>query len=97
MALRCSLSYNHKKIKEHGLAGATTTRGIEGFGTNSKVHTKSIEVFSQDLPIVIEVIDTEEKINEILKVIDPMITEGLVVIMHDVDIIKYTKSNNEKK
>ena len=84
-----------KKIKEHGLAGATTIRGIEGFGANSRVHTKGIEVLSQDLPIVIEVIDREEKINEIIKVIEPMITEGLMVIMHDVEIIKYAKSNNK--
>lgn len=81
-----------KKIKEHGLAGATTTRGIEGFGANSRVHTNKIEVLSQDLPIVIEVIDTEDKINEIIKVIEPMITEGLIVVMHDVEIIKYAKS-----
>jgi PII-like signaling protein len=39
-----------KKIKENGLAGATTIRGIEGFGANSRVHTKNIEVLSQDLP-----------------------------------------------
>lgn len=84
-----------KKIKEHGLAGATTIRGIEGFGANSRVHTKSIEVLSQDLPIVIEVIDKEERINEIVKVIEPMITEGLMVIMHDVEIIKYTKPNSK--
>lgn len=81
-----------KKIKEHGLAGATTIRGIEGYGANSRVHTKAIEVLSQDLPIVIEVVDKEDKINEIIQVIDPMITEGLMVIMHDVEIVKYTKS-----
>lgn len=82
-----------KKIKEHGLAGATTIRGIEGFGANSRVHTKGIEVLSQDLPIVIEVIDREERINEIIEVIDPMITEGIMVVLHDVEIIKYAKSD----
>ena len=82
-----------KKIKEHGLAGATTVRGIEGFGANSRVHTKGIEVLSQDLPIVIEVVDTEKRINEIVKVIDPMITEGLMVLLHDVEIIKYAKKS----
>ncbi|WP_242847778.1 DUF190 domain-containing protein [Fervidicella metallireducens] len=65
-----------KKIKEHGLAGATTIRGIEGFGANSRIHTKAIEVLSQDLPIVIEVVDKEERINEIIKVIEPMILKG---------------------
>lgn len=78
-----------KKIKEHGLAGATTIRGIDGFGANSRVRTKNILALSQDLPIVIEVIDKEDRINDIIKVIEPMITEGLMVIMHDVEIIKY--------
>ena len=81
-----------RKIKENGLAGATTVRGIEGFGANSRVHSKGIEVLSQDLPIVIEVIDREERINEIIRVLDPMITEGIMVVLHDVEIIKYTKS-----
>jgi uncharacterized protein len=81
-----------KKIKETGLAGATTIRGIEGFGANSRVHTKNIEVLSQDLPILIEVIDVEERINHIIKVVEPMITEGIMVIQHDVEIIKYVKS-----
>lgn len=61
MALWSAVSCNYKKIKEHGLAGATTVRGIEGFGANNRIHTKNIEVLSQDLPIVIEVIDKEEK------------------------------------
>jgi uncharacterized protein len=81
-----------KKIKENGLAGCTTIRGIEGFGANSRVHTTGIEVLSQDLPILIEVIDIEERINAIIKIIDPMITEGIMVIQHDVEIIKYVKS-----
>lgn len=81
-----------KKIKEHGLAGATTIRGIEGFGANSRIHTRHIEVLSQDLPILIEVVDNEERIAEIIKIIDPMITEGLIVVVNDVEIIKYAKS-----
>jgi uncharacterized protein len=84
-----------KKIKENGLAGATTIRGIEGFGANSRVHTKSIEVLSQDLPIVIEIIDKDERINQIIKIIEPMITEGIMVILHDVEIIKYVRSDKK--
>lgn len=56
---------------------------IEGFGANSRIHTKAIEVLSQDLPIVIEVVDKEEKINEIIKIIEPMINEGLIVNQSD--------------
>jgi len=81
-----------KKIKEHGLAGATTIRGIEGFGANSRIHTRHIEVLSQDLPILIEVVDNEERIAEIIKIIDPMITEGLMAVVNEVEIIKYAKS-----
>jgi len=81
-----------KKIKEKDLAGATIIRGIEGFGANSRIHTQAIEVLSQDLPIIIEVIDKEDKISELLKEIEPMIGEGLIVIMHDIEIIKYAKS-----
>lgn len=82
-----------KKIKENGLAGATTIRGIEGFGANSRVHMKSIEVLSQDLPILIEVIDREDRINHIIQIVDPMITEGVMAVLHDVEIIKYVKSD----
>jgi len=81
-----------KKIKEHGLAGATTIRGIEGFGANSRIHTRHIEVLSQDLPILIEVVDTEERIEEIIKTVEPMITEGLIAVVNEVEIIKYAKS-----
>lgn len=81
-----------KKLKEQGLAGATIIRGIEGFGANSRIHTQAVEVLSQDLPIVIEVIDKEVAINQIIKEIEPMISEGLIVIMHDVEIIKYAKA-----
>jgi hypothetical protein len=80
-----------KKIKEQGLAGATTLRGIEGFGAHSKFRSSLIEVLSSDLPIVIEVIDQEEKIKELIKVISPMVTKGLIVMINDIDIIKYVK------
>jgi len=72
-----------KRVKEQGLAGATIDRGIEGFGANSRVHTSRIEV-----------IDKEEMISQLLEIIEPMITEGLIVIMHDVEIIKYAKSKD---
>ncbi|MGQ9855993.1 MAG: DUF190 domain-containing protein [Fervidobacterium sp.] len=81
-----------KKAKEFGLAGATVIRGIESFGANSRVHTTLSEILSQDLPIIIEIVDKEEKLNEFIKMIDHMIREGLVIMMHDVEIIKYVKS-----
>ena len=80
-----------KKIKVHGLSGATTIRGFEGFGSHTKIHTASILRLSEDLPVVIEVAETDEKINEFLEVLDDMMQEGMVTVQHEVDIIKYTR------
>jgi PII-like signaling protein len=81
-----------KKIKELGLAGATTIRGIEGFGANSIIHSLRILRLSEDLPIVIEVIDTEEKIKNLVEVLDGTITAGVLMTLQDVEIIKYEKA-----
>jgi len=64
--------------KQEGLAGATVLRGIDGFGKTSKVHTTSILRLSTDLPIVIEVADTEEKIEALKPKLDKIITDGLI-------------------
>jgi uncharacterized protein len=75
-------------LREEGLAGATVIRGIEGFGADSRIHSAHILQLSEDLPIVIEVIDREEHIRKILPKLDEMVTEGLVC-MTDVDIVMY--------
>lgn len=85
-----------KKIKENNLAGATVIRGIEGYGANSRVHSARILRLSEDLPIVIEIVDVEDKINNILSVLDDMIKEGLMIVIQDVEIYKYAGSNNNK-
>lgn len=66
-------------------------RGIEGFGADSHVHTARILRLSEDLPILIEIVDTEERINEVLPMLDEMVTEGLVTI-EAVEIIAYRSS-----
>lgn len=76
-------------LKREGLAGATVTRGVAGFGAHSRIHTASIEVLSEDLPLVVEVVDRPEQIEKALAVISPMVREGLITL-EDVDIIKYT-------
>lgn len=81
-----------KKIKELGLAGATTVRGIEGFGANSVIHSVRFLTLSEDLPIVIEVVDTEEKISHLVDVLDGTITAGVLMTLQDVEIIKYEKA-----
>jgi len=69
-----------RKARESGLAGATVLRGLEGFGTHSRVHTAKILRLSSDLPIVIEIVDTHEKIAQFLPLIDGAITEGLATL-----------------
>jgi hypothetical protein len=69
-----------RKARENGLAGATVLRGLEGFGAHSRLHTAKILRLSTDLPIVIEIVDTEDKIEAFLPVIDDAIGEGLVTL-----------------
>ena len=76
------------RVHEGGGAGATVLRGIEGFGAHSRIHTARILRLSQDLPIVIEIVDTAERIDALLPQIDAMIHEGLVTI-ENVRILKY--------
>jgi len=67
-------------LRARHYAGATVLRAIMGFGASSRMHTDRIEVLSMDLPIVIEVIDTEERIQEILPELDEMIGGGLITL-----------------
>lgn len=76
------------RAREGGLAGATVLRGIEGFGASSVVHTARILRLSEDLPIVVEMVDTAEEIDRFLEEIDEMISEGLVTVER-VEIRKY--------
>jgi uncharacterized protein len=68
------------KAREMHLAGATVLRGPMGFGKSSRVHTAKILRLSLDLPLVIEIVDTEEKINTFLPVIDEMMSCGLITL-----------------
>jgi PII-like signaling protein len=68
------------KAKEEGLSGATVIRGLMGFGAHSRIHTFKIERLSQDLPIVIEIVDTQEKLEQFLALIEKEISEGLATL-----------------
>jgi PII-like signaling protein len=68
------------KARESGLAGATVLRGMMGFGAHSRLHTFKIERLSQDLPIIIEIVDTREKLESFLALIDKEIEEGLATL-----------------
>ncbi len=69
-----------RKARERGLAGATVLRGLEGYGAHSRLHTAKILRLSNDLPIVVEIVDTEEKIESFLPTIDDAIGEGLATV-----------------
>ena len=69
-----------KKARESGLAGATVYRGLEGYGASSRLHTAKLLRLSSDLPIVIEIVDTDEKIEEFMPLIDEAIKNGLATL-----------------
>ena len=82
-------------LREQGMAGATVLRGIEGFGATSHLHTARILRLSEDLPVVIEVADTAEKIEGIMPRLDEMVGEGLVTLER-VEVVTY-RGGNERK
>lgn len=77
-----------ERVREEGLAGATVLRGVEGFGASSRIHTARILRLSEDLPVVIEIVDTAEQIDRVLPILDEMVTEGMVTT-EPVHIVAY--------
>src|SRR5206468_11941792 len=80
------------KARETGLAGATVLRGVMGFGRHSVMHTAKILRLSEDLPMVIEIADSLEKIEAFLPILDQMVAEGLVTL-EQVRVIHYRSDN----
>lgn len=70
------------------LAGATVIRGIEGFGASQHIHTTRLLSLSEDLPVVIIIVDEEEKVRQFIPQLDELVTEGLV-ILDDVEVVRY--------
>jgi uncharacterized protein len=78
--------------KKSSLSGATVTRGIMGYGANSKVHTTKLFEISADLPLVIEIVDTEEKIRDFTKIVEQMFEEtksGGLITLEKAEVIRY--------
>jgi PII-like signaling protein len=69
-----------RKARESGLAGATVLRGLEGYGAHSRLHTAKILRLSSDLPVVVEIVDTEDKIESFLPLVDAAVAEGLATV-----------------
>jgi PII-like signaling protein len=78
-------------VRQEGLAGATVLRGIEGFGADSRLHTSRILRLSEDLPVVVEIVDTEENIERVLPMLDGMVAEGMLTVER-VHVIAYRGS-----
>lgn len=76
------------KARELNIAGATMLRGMMGYGAASRIHTAKILRLSEDLPVIVEIVDSAEKIATLLPFIDEMVTEGLVTL-EDIRVIQY--------
>lgn len=84
-----------QKAREHDLAGATVLKGVEGYGAHTRIHTGKILMLADDLPMVIEIVDTIEKIDAFMPVIDHAIKEGLATV-EDVNI-RFYRSGKAKE
>lgn len=81
-----------RKARENNLAGATVLKGIMGYGANSRLHTSKVLRLSEDLPLVIEIVDTQDKIETILPFLDETVTEGLITI-EEIEVFVYRHKN----
>ena len=77
------------RARELGLAGATVVRGIQGFGAHSRLHTAKVLRLSEDLPMVVEIVDREDRVRAFIPVCDAMVRDGLVTLER-VEILRYS-------
>ena len=82
------------KARELNLAGATVVRGIMGFGANSRVHTAKVLRLSEDMPVIIEIVDTEENLKKLWPFLDEVVKEGLITV-EKAQVIKYKHSDKQ--
>lgn len=85
-----------ERLRKEGFAGATVFRGLEGFGASSIVHTAHILDLSSDLPVVIEVVDTEERVQRLLAILDEMVTGGVLVTLEKARVVRYGPGDGGK-
>lgn len=76
------------RARAAGLAGATVLRGCEGYGASSLIHTTRLLSLTEDLPIVVIIIDTEDRIRAFLPALDDLVAEGMI-ILDEVDVLRY--------
>lgn len=85
-----------EEARRRGMAGATVLRGFLGFGANSRIHTSKVLRISEDLPVIVEIVDEEDKIEAFLPELDKLIGEGLVT-MEKVRVIAYRHNSGKKE
>lgn len=84
-----------EKCRELDIAGATVFRGIEGYGASTLIHRSHLLTFSSDAPVMVSVIDSEEKVRQLIPYLDEMVDEGLIA-MSEVEVIKYVHQNGSR-
>lgn len=90
-----SLSFSIvERLRKEGYSGATVFRGTAGFGARSVLHTTQILRLSEDLPVVIEIVEASDRIESLLMILDEMVPEGLVT-MEKVRVVKYSPGNRK--
>jgi PII-like signaling protein len=82
-------------LRERGIAGATVFRGIEGYGANARLHTTRLLRLSEDLPILIEIVDEEARLRAVLPELDAMVGDGLVTLER-VEVVAYRGRTREQ-
>jgi PII-like signaling protein len=85
-----------ERLRREGFAGATVFHGVAGFGARSVLHSSHLLRLSEDLPVVIEVVDTEEHIDRLLPILDEMVSEGLVTLER-ARVVKYAPGERPLK
>ena len=84
-----------ERLRGEGVAGATVLRGIEGFGKNAHLHTSKLLRLSEDLPIVIDVVDTTDRIRSVLPELDAMVADG-VITLEPVEVVAYRAGGGKR-
>ncbi len=82
------------KARDMGIAGATVYRGVLGYGASAQLHTSKVLRLSEDMPMIVELVDQQDKINEMLPVLDEMVSEGLVTL-EKVRVIMYREGKSD--
>jgi uncharacterized protein len=83
------------KCRELDIAGATVYRGIEGFGASTRIHKAHFLSLSPDAPIIVTIVDEEEKLRRLLPALEEMLSDGLIA-MSDVEVIRYTHQDGKR-